>query len=68
MDPGLKELVRRRARNAFEYCRMPQDATPLISFHIEHIVPRQHGGSDEPGMLALACDRCNAYKGPNLSI
>ena len=46
---------------------MPQDATPLISFHIEHIVSRQHGGTDEPATLALACDRCNAYKGPNLT-
>ena len=67
MEPGLKELVRRRAGNACEYCRIPQDATPLISFHIEHIVSRQHGGSDEPGTVALACDRCNAYKGPNLT-
>ena len=67
MEPGLKELVRRRAGNACEYCRLPQDATPLISFHIEHIVSRQHGGSREPGTLALACDRCNAYKGPNLT-
>ena len=67
MEPGLKELVRRRAGNACEYCRIPQDATPLISFHIEHIVSRQHGGSDEPGTLALAGDRCNAYKGPNLT-
>src|SRR5690349_19822971 len=67
MDPALKELVRRRAKNACEYCRIPQDATPLIPFHIEHIVSRQHGGSDEPGTLALACDRCNAYKGPNLT-
>lgn len=67
MEFGLKELVRRRAGNACEYCRIPQDATPLISFHIEHIVSRQHGGSDEPDALALACDRCNAYKGPNMT-
>ena len=67
MEPGLKEMVRRRAGNACEYCCIPQDATPLISFHIEHIVSRQHGGSDQPGTLALACDRCNAYKGPNLT-
>ena len=67
MEAGLKELVRRRAGNACEYCRIPQDATPLISFHIEHIVSRQHGGSDEPDTLSLACDRCNAYKGPNLT-
>ena len=67
MEPSLKELVRVRAGNACEYCRLPQDATSLISFHIEHIVARQHGGSDAPDALALACDRCNAYKGPNLT-
>jgi hypothetical protein len=26
-----------------------------------------HGGTGDPGGLALACDRCNAYKGPNLT-
>ncbi|HTX39070.1 MAG TPA: HNH endonuclease signature motif containing protein [Bryobacteraceae bacterium] len=67
MEPAIKELVRTRAGNACECCRIPQDATPLISFHIEHIVSRQHGGFDDPGRLALACDRCNAYKGPNLT-
>jgi hypothetical protein len=46
---------------------MPQAATPLIPFHCEHIVSREHGGTDEPSGLALACDRCNAYKGPNLT-
>jgi hypothetical protein len=67
MDASLRELVRGRAGNACEYCRMPQQATPLIPFHIEHIVSRQHGGSDDPSGLALACDRCNAYNGPNLT-
>jgi hypothetical protein len=46
---------------------MPQQAAPLIAFHIEHIISKQHGGSDDPNVLALACDRCNAYKGPNLT-
>src|SRR5258708_37213361 len=67
MDPSLREVVRRRAGNACEYCRMPQAETPLIPFHVEHIVSRQHGGTDDPSGLALACDRCNAYKGPNLT-
>jgi len=40
---------------------------PLIAFHVEHIVSRQHGGNDDPAGLALACDRCNAYKGPNIT-
>lgn len=34
---------------------------------MEHVVAKQHGGSDDPAGLALACDRCNAYKGPNLT-
>jgi hypothetical protein len=40
---------------------------PLIAFHLDHIVAKQHGGSDDVAVLALACDRCNAYKGPNLA-
>lgn len=67
MDPDVRELVRTRASNACEYCRIPQEATPVIPFHVEHIVSRQHGGTDDPATLALACDRCNAYKGPNLT-
>jgi len=67
MDQGLRAFVRSRAGNACDYCRIPQQATPLIAFHIEHIVSKQHGGTDDPGGLALACDRCNAYKGPNLT-
>lgn len=46
---------------------MPQAATPLVPFHVEHIVAKQHGGTDDPSGLAIACDRCNAFKGPNLT-
>lgn len=67
MDAETRQFVRQRAGNACEYCRMPQRATPFIPFHIEHITAKQHGRSDEPQGLALACDRCNAYKGPNLT-
>jgi len=67
MDPSTREVVRRRAGDACEYCRLPQEVTPLIPFHVEHIVSKQHGGTDDPSGLALACDRCNAYKGPNLT-
>lgn len=30
---------------------------------LEHIVPRSHGGSENPDNLALACERCNHQKG-----
>ncbi|WP_343415324.1 HNH endonuclease signature motif containing protein [Candidatus Amarolinea dominans] len=32
----------------------------------DHIVPIQHGGVTEAINLALACLRCNRYKGPNV--
>lgn len=36
-------------------------------FHIEHIVPRKHKGSDDLGNLCLCCQPCNLHKGANLS-
>jgi len=67
MDDGLKDFVRRRADNHCEYCRVHQSYYPDFAFHVEHIIARQHGGSDDPQNLALACHLCNSKKGPNLS-
>jgi HNH endonuclease len=66
MELATRALVRNRARNCCEYCLLPQDGCSL-THHVEHIVPRQHGGSDDHGNLALACHRCNLRKGPNLT-
>jgi hypothetical protein len=66
MNTGTREFVRRRARGRCEYCLLRQDHCEL-SHHIEHIVAKQHGGSDEARNLALACHRCNFHKGPNLT-
>jgi hypothetical protein len=66
MDPATRQHVRRRAGNRCEYCHVPQEATPFIPFHVEHVRARQHAGDDSPDNLALACDRCNSFKGPNL--
>ncbi|HEV2694955.1 MAG TPA: HNH endonuclease [Verrucomicrobiae bacterium] len=66
MDARLRQLVRRRAKNTCEYCSLAQGCEPL-PFHIEHIIPRQHGGKDSAENLALACHHCNLHKGPNLS-
>jgi len=67
MTNALREVVRKRARNKCEYCRIHQADAPFVKHQIEHIIPRQHGGSDRLGNLALACYRCNKFKGPNLS-
>ena len=62
-----RELVRARAGRRCEYCHMPDFALDPADFHVEHILARQHGGTDEPGNLAWACAFCNLYKGPNLT-
>ena len=66
MDAAICLFVRQRAGECCEYCRLPQEAVDA-TFHIEHIIALQHGGKDDLSNLALACDRCNLYKGPNLT-
>lgn len=66
-DQALRLLVRRRAGEVCEYCRLPQAASQYVRFHIEHIVARQHGGVSEADNLALACGFCNFQKGPNIA-
>ena len=66
MDAALEELVWRRAEQRCEYCHFPA-AYAEVPFQIDHIMARQHGGTDEPDNLALACCFCNRHKGPNLS-
>lgn len=67
MDVATKQHVRDRAGDRCEYCGLPQAAIPLVTFHIEHITAKQHGGTDDPSNLALSCHHCNLHKGPNLA-
>jgi HNH endonuclease len=67
MDAATRKLVRERAANRCEYCRIHQNDEPFFPFHVEHIVARQHRGSDDPDNLALSCHHDNDHKGPNLS-
>jgi hypothetical protein len=66
MDAGVRRFVRERAGGRCEYCRLHPRNSELLH-HIEHVLARQHGGSDDIDNLALACHRCNLDKGPNLS-
>jgi ATP adenylyltransferase len=49
----IRTQVRERAQNACEYCHLHQDDSPLAALHVEHIIPRIHGGSDDIDNLAL---------------
>jgi hypothetical protein len=66
MDTALAALVRHRANGRYEYCRILQKFSRL-RLQIEHIIPKQHRGSDAASNLALACLFCNSHKGPNLT-
>jgi hypothetical protein len=50
-----------------EYCLLPERFAFIRPFHIEHIVARKHGGATTLSNTALACDRCNFYKGSDLT-
>ena len=66
MDPATRALIWTRAESRCEYCRIHQDHAEL-SHHLEHIVARKHGGSDDPSNLCVACERCNLFKGSDLT-
>ncbi len=51
--PGeTREFVRQRAAGACEYCALPEYAS-VLPHQIDHIVGRQHRGSDEVDNLCL---------------
>ena len=67
MDAALRERVRQRADDRCEYCRLRQAHDPYHSFHVEHVVARQHRGTDDLENLAWACHQRNLHKGTNLA-
>lgn len=62
---ALRKFVAERAGNRCEYCLLPESLA-LHRHEPDHIVPVQHGGTTDESNLALACMRCNRFKGPNV--
>lgn len=67
MDASLRSFVRERAGGRCEYCRLHEDDDDFMSFHVEHVIAKQHGGADDPDSLCWACPQCNWAKGPNVA-
>lgn len=67
MNAAVRQLVRDRACDRCEYCQMRQIDEPLFRYQIEHVIAKQHSGSDDDSNLALACPFCNSHKGPNIA-
>jgi hypothetical protein len=63
---GIVQSVRLRAGGRCEYCRQPE--VPIGFRHcIDHVIARQHRGTDDATNLARCCIRCNLAKGPNIA-
>jgi hypothetical protein len=66
MDVATKETVAARAQRVCEYCHLPE-AHVVTLFTIEHILAKQHRGTDSLNNLAWSYLRCNRHKGPNIA-
>lgn len=67
ISPVLRGIIIQRDRQRCRHCRrhsawllFDPDARP---WHIDHLIPRSGGGSDDPSNLALSCAKCNLRKG-----
>jgi len=42
------------------------DGKPISEATVEHIIPKNHGGTDDLENLAVSCNNCNNFKGRTL--
>ena len=67
MDNALRRLVRERALDRCECCRVHQDDDSFYRFAMDHVIAEQHGDQTVAGNLPMSCFRCNLHKGPNIA-
>lgn len=52
----IREQILQRDQHTCQYCG--QEANT-----VDHIIPRKHGGDDDPQNLVACCNKCNMAKG-----
>jgi HNH endonuclease len=62
LSKELRQHLFERAGGCCEYCLLPQIGP--FPHEVDHIIARQHGGTDTEDNLAIFCNR---PKGPNLA-
>jgi hypothetical protein len=63
----IERNIQHRAANRCEYCQMHQSLQGA-TFHVEHVIPKSHGGSSNLDNLAWACPGCNLRKSDRLDV
>lgn len=66
MADSLRQFVKARAHDVCEYCRLPQQQTPL-THELDHIIAVKHRGSSTENNLAWACFACGRHKSCNIA-
>jgi hypothetical protein len=57
----LRQQVRDLFSDCCAYCQTPEELT-VVTFEVEHIIPRSAGGETILSNLCLACPTCNRCK------
>jgi hypothetical protein len=61
----LRQQIAERGRHRCSYCRSPEAVgVPMV---IDHVIPQSAGGTTSANNLALACYRCNEFKGARVN-
>jgi hypothetical protein len=66
ISASQRRAIAQRAGDCCEYCRLAA-LSAIAPFHVDHIIPIKHGGTDERDNLCLAYYKCNAHKGYDLT-
>lgn len=60
---SVRYEILRRDDHACRYCGAKP---PRVELEVDHVIPRHHGGSNEPWNLTAACRDCNRSKGAGI--
>jgi HNH endonuclease len=66
MIQALMQMIWDRPGSRCEYCQLHQDNSRL-TFEVDHIIAKKHGGETVLGNLALSCYYCNSFKSANIA-
>jgi 5-methylcytosine-specific restriction endonuclease McrA len=58
-----REAIQQRHRRRCTFCLVYLANVPRRRRHIDHLIPREQGGSNHESNLVLACADCNGRKG-----
>ena len=66
ISAALRREVRERAGKRCEYCLLAESQA-FFPHEPDHLIALKHGGTTNAANLALACFKCNRFKGSDIA-